>query len=89
MIYFYLFIPLFALFYFTLGSFVRPETRMSLVLVSFVCTSITLYIYQELEGQNNYKLIHDKENSRKICCDQSLSENKTLIDVRRIILETI
>ena len=87
MIYLYLFVPLYALFHFALLGFVRPETRMSLVLTSFLCTSITLLIYQELEGQNNYSLINDKTTLERFIADQSVNREQDAIEVNRIILE--
>ena len=87
MIYLYLFVPLYALFHFALRGFVRPETRMSLVLTSFLCTSITLLIYQELEGQNNYSLINDKATLERFIADQSVNREQDAIEVNRIILE--
>ena len=87
MFYIYLFIPLFVLFYFTLRGFVRSDAMITLVVVSFVCTSMTLYIYKALEGQSNYKLIHDKEILERFVSDQSENKEKDAIDVSRIILE--
>ena len=58
-----------------------------LVAASFVCTSITLYIYKALEGESNYKLIHDKEILERFVADQSENKEKDAIDVSRIILE--
>jgi len=87
MFYIYLFIPLFVLFYFTLRGFVRSDARIPLVVVSFVCTSMTLYIYKALEGESNYKLIHDKEILERFVADQSENKEKDAIDVSRIILE--
>ena len=87
MFYIYLFIPLFVLFYFTLRGFVRSDAMISLVVVSFVCTSMTLYIYKALEGESNYKLIHDKEILERFVADQSENKEKDAIDVSRIILE--
>ena len=83
----YLFIPLFVLFYFTLRGFVRSDAMITLVVVSFVCTSMTLYIYKALEGESNYKLIHDKEILERFVSDQSENKEKDAIDVSRIILE--
>ena len=87
MFYIYLFIPLFVLFYFTLRGFVRSDAMITLVVVSFVCTSMTLYIYKALEGESNYKLIHDKEILERFVADQSENKEKDAIDVSRIILE--
>ena len=87
MFYIYLFIPLFVLFYFTLRGFVRSDAMITLVVVSFVCTSMTLYIYKALEGESNYKLIHDKEILERFVADQSENKEKDVIDVSRIILE--
>ncbi len=87
MFYIYLFIPLFILFYFTLRGFVRSDAMITLVVVSFVCTSMTLYIYKALEGESNYKLIHDKEILERFVSDQSENKEKDAIDVSRIILE--
>ena len=87
MFYIYLFNPLFVLFYFTLRGFVRSDAMISLVVVSFVCTSMTLYIYKALEGESNYKLIHDKEILERFVADQSENKEKDAIDVSRIILE--
>ena len=87
MFYIYLFIPLFVLFYFTLRGFVRSDAMISLVVVSFVCTSMTLYIYKALEGESNYKLIHDKKILERFVADQSENKEKAAIDVSRIILE--
>jgi len=87
MFYIYLFIPLFILFYFTLRGFVRSDAMITLVVVSFVCTSMTLYIYKALEGESNYKLIHDKEILERFVADQSENKEKDAIDVSRIILE--
>ena len=87
MFYIYLFIPLFVLFYFTLRGFVRSDAMITLVVVSFVCTTITLYIYKALEGESNYKLIHDKEILERFVADQSENKEKDAIDVSRIILE--
>ena len=87
MFYIYLFIPLFVLFYFTLRGFVRSDAMITLVVVSFVCTSMTLYIYKTLEGESNYKLIHDKEILERFVADQSENKEKDAIDVSRIILE--
>ena len=87
MFYIYLFIPLFVLFYFTLRGFVRSDAMITLVVVSFVCTSMTLYIYKALEGESNYKLIHDMEILERFVADQSENKEKDAIDVSRIILE--
>ena len=87
MFYIYLFIPLFILFYFTLRGFVRSDAMITLVVVSFVCTSMTLYIYKALEGESNYKLIRDKEILERFVADQSENKEKDAIDVSRIILE--
>ena len=87
MFYIYLFIPLFVLFYFTLRGFVRSDAMIPLVVVSFVCTSMTLYIYKALEGESNYKLIHDKEILERFLSDQSENKEKDAIDVSRIILD--
>ena len=87
MFYIYLFIPLFVLFYFTLRGFVRSDAMITLVVVAFVCTSMTLYIYKALEGESNYKLIHDKEILERFVADQSENKEKDAIDVSRIILE--
>ena len=87
MFYIYLFIPLFILFYFTLRGFVRSDAMITLVVVSFVCTSMTLYIYKALEGESNYKLIHDKEILERFVADQSENKEKDAIDVSRIIIE--
>ena len=87
MFYIYLFIPLFILFYFTLRGFVRSDAMIPLVVVSFVCTAMTLYIYKALEGESNYKLIHDKEILERFVADQSENKEKDAIDVSRIILE--
>ena len=87
MFYIYLFIPLFILFYFTLRGFVRSDAMITLVVVSFVCTSMTLYIYKALEGESNYKLIHDMEILERFVADQSENKEKDAIDVSRIILE--
>ena len=87
MFYIYLFIPLFVLFYFTLRGFIRSDAMITLVVVSFVCTSMTLYIYKALEGESNYKLIHDMEILERFVADQSENKEKDAIDVSRIILE--
>ena len=48
---------------------------------------MTLYIYKALEGESNYKLIHDKEILERFVADQSENKEKDAIDVSRIILE--
>ena len=65
MFYFYLFVPIFALFYFALRGFIRLDFKIALVVISFLCSSTTLFIYKGLEGDENYKLINDKEISGK------------------------
>ena len=87
MFYIYLFIPLFILFYFTLRGFIRSDAMITLAVVSFVCASITLYIYKALEGESNYKLIHDKEILERFFADQSKNTEKDAMHVGRIILE--
>jgi len=87
MFYIYLFIPLFILFYFTLRGFIRSDAMITLAVVSFVCASITLYIYKALEGESNYKWIHDKEILERFFADQSKNTEKDAMHVGRIILE--
>ena len=87
MFYIYLFIPLFILFYFTLRGFIRSDAMITLAVVSFVCASITLSIYKALEGESNYKWIHDKEILERFFADQSKNTEKDAMDVGRIILE--
>jgi hypothetical protein len=86
MIYFYLFVPLFALFYFALRGFIRLDLKIALVVISFLCSSITLFIYKELEGDENYKLINDKEILSRFIAKQSPNQEQDALEVDRIIL---
>ncbi len=87
MIYFYLFVPLFVLFYFALRGFIRLDRKISLVVISLLCTSITLFVYKGLEGEKNYKLINDKEILNRFIADQSPNKEQDALEVNRIILE--
>ena len=86
MFYFYLFVPLFALFYFALRGFIRLDLKIALVVISFLCSSITLFIYKGLEGDENYKLINDKEILSRFIAKQSLNQEQDALEVDRIIL---
>jgi hypothetical protein len=86
MFYFYLFVPLFALFYFALRGFIRLDLKIALVVISFLCSSITLFIYKELEGDENYKLINDKEILSRFIAKQSPNQEQDALEVDRIIL---
>ena len=86
MFYFYLFVPIFALFYFALRGFIRLDLKIALVVISFLCSSITLFIYKELEGDENYKLINDKEILSRFIAKQSPNQEQDALEVGRIIL---
>jgi cytochrome c-type biogenesis protein CcmH/NrfG len=86
MFYFYLFVPIFALFYFALRGFIRLDLKIALVVISFLCSSITLFIYKGLEGDENYKLINDKEILSRFIAKQSLNQEQDALEVDRIIL---
>ena len=86
MFYFYLFVPIFALFYFALRGFIRLDFKIALVVISFLCSSTTLFIYKGLEGDENYKLINDKEILSRFIAKQSPNQEQDALEVDRIIL---
>ena len=87
MFYFYLFVPLFALFYFSLRGFIRLDLKISLVVISLLCSSISLFVYKGLGGEENFKLVNDKEILNRFIADQSLNKEQDAQEVDRIILE--
>jgi hypothetical protein len=87
MFYFYLFVPLFALFYFALRGFIRSDLKIYLVVISLLCASISLFVYKGLEGEENFKLVNDKEILNRFIADQSLNKEQDALEVDRIILE--
>lgn len=87
MFYFYLFVPLFALFYFALRGFIRLDLKISLVVISLLCASFSLFVYKGLEGEENFKLVNDKEILNRFIADQSLNKEQDALEVDRIILE--
>ena len=87
MIYFYLFVPLFALFYFALRGFIRLDLKISLVVISLLCASFSLFVYKGLGGEENFKLVNDKEILNRFIADQSLNKEQDALEVDRIILE--
>ncbi len=86
MFYFYLFVPLFACFYFALRGFIRLDLKIALVVISFLCSSITLFIYKGLEGDENFKLINDKEILNRFIANKSPNQEQDALEVNRIIL---
>ena len=87
MFYFYLFVPLFALFYFSLRGFIRLDLKISLVVISLLCASTSLFVYKGLEGEENFKLVNDKEILNRFIADQSLNKEQDALEVDRIILQ--
>ena len=87
MIYFYLFVPLLALFYFALRDFIRLDLKIPLVVIALLCTSATLFIYKGLEGEGSYKLVNDKDILNRFIAEQSPNKEKDSLEVNRIILE--
>jgi len=87
MIIIYLFLPLLALFYFALRGFSSLNSKINLFVVSVLCTSITLFIYKGLEGEENYTLINDKQILKRFIAGQSKYREQDAIEVKRIILE--
>jgi len=87
MILIYLFLPLFTFFYFALRGLVRSDSKMVFFAVSVLCTLITLFIYKGLEGEENYKLLNDKEILKRFIADLSENREQDALEVDRIILE--
>ena len=80
-------LPLFTLFYFALAGFVRSDKRIALIVVSIVCTSMTLLVYKGLEGEENYKLVNDKQILERFMNNKSEDRKQDALEVDRIILE--
>ena len=87
MIFVILFVPLLIFFYLTLRGLTNLELKIPLYALSFLCTLITLFIYKDLGGGENYSLVHDKEILKRFVIDESINSEQDAIEVRRIILE--
>ena len=87
MIFVILFVPLLIFFYLTLRGLTNLELKIPLYALSFLCTLITLFIYKELGGGENYSLVNDQEILKRFVMDESINSEQDAIEVRRIILE--
>ena len=87
MIFVYLFVPLLIFFYLSLRGLTNLELKIPLYVVSFICTLITLFIYKDLGGGENYSLVNDQEILKRFVMDESINSEQDAIEVRRIILE--
>ena len=87
MIFVILFVPLLIFFYLTLRGLTNLELKIPLYALSFLCTLITLFIYKDLGGGENYSLVNDQEILKRFVMDESINSEQDAIEVRRIILE--